>query len=130
MIPCLPALGLADVRPVAVRLLVIGREEETVKLRNFLRRLWRKTDQDPPRPDSPDPAVMQRMVTQLARTRAQELSCDEVYELLDVFAEHVRRGEDAAALLPLVHHHLEMCPDCREELTALLRSIEATTPER
>ena len=25
-----------------------------------------------------------------------------------------------------VQHHLEMCPDCREEYEALLRSLEAT----
>lgn len=67
------------------------------------------------------------MLIQLERTQDQELSCDEVYALLDVFVDRVRQGQDAAALMPLVEHHLEMCPDCREELDALLRSLEATT---
>lgn len=70
---------------------------------------------------------LQMMLTQLERTQDQELSCDEVYELLDVFVDRVRQGEDAATLMPLVHHHLEMCPDCREELDTLLRSLDATS---
>ncbi len=62
----------------------------------------------------------------LAHTQEQELSCDEVYALLDVFADKVSQGEDAASLLPLLQHHLDMCPDCREEFLALLNSMQAT----
>ena len=61
----------------------------------------------------------------VAQTQEQELGCDEVYALLDVFAERVSRGEDVATLMPLVHHHLQMCPDCREEFEALLRAVDA-----
>ena len=56
----------------------------------------------------------------------QELVCDEAYAFLDTCADRVNRGEDVAALMPLVHHHLAMCPDCREEFDALLCSIEST----
>jgi hypothetical protein len=57
-------------------------------------------------------------------TREEEYSCDEAYELIDQYAEMVRRGQDVSVLLPLVYHHLEMCPECREELAALLRILE------
>jgi hypothetical protein len=57
-----------------------------------------------------------------------ELSCDEVYELLDQFAEAARRGEDVATLMPLVQRHLDMCPDCREEYEALQRILAAPAP--
>jgi hypothetical protein len=57
-------------------------------------------------------------------TRTEEYSCDQAYELMDQYAEMVRRGEDVSVLLPLVYHHLEMCPECREELAALLRILE------
>lgn len=78
----------------------------------------------------PAPDALKAMVAGLAHTQADELSCDEVYALLDVFADAARRGEDVAALMPLVQHHLEMCPDCREEYHALLRSMNATmSPE-
>jgi hypothetical protein len=58
-------------------------------------------------------------------TREEEYSCDQAYELMDQYAEMVRRGENVSALLPLVYHHFEMCPECREELVALIRILEA-----
>ncbi len=58
-------------------------------------------------------------------TTEDEIGCDEAYELLDRYAEMVKRGEDPATLLPLVHRHLEACRDCREELEALLRILSA-----
>ena len=66
------------------------------------------------------------LVMGLAQTEARELSCDEVFALLDIFAERVQRGDDAVAMMPLVQHHLAMCPDCREEYEALLKSMQAT----
>lgn len=68
---------------------------------------------------------MQMMLRTVAVTRDQEIGCDEAYAFLDSYADRVSRGEDAAALMPLVHHHLEMCPDCREEFDALLRALKA-----
>jgi predicted anti-sigma-YlaC factor YlaD len=72
------------------------------------------------------PKVVRQMAIGIGRTQSHELSCDEVYDLLDLFADMIARGEDAATLMPLVQHHLEMCPDCREEYETLLRSLEAT----
>jgi hypothetical protein len=57
-------------------------------------------------------------------TREEEYSCDDVFELVDHYAEMVLRGEDVTALLPLAYRHYEMCPDCREELAALIRILE------
>jgi hypothetical protein len=62
----------------------------------------------------------------IAGTREVEYSCDEVYELLDQFAELVERGEDVSQLMPLVQYHMEMCMDCREEMEALLRILRAS----
>lgn len=77
-----------------------------------------------------DPALAEQMrmtLTMVAATREQEIGCEEAYAFLDVYADLIRRGEDASALMPLVHHHLEMCPDCREEFDALLLALEATS---
>lgn len=70
---------------------------------------------------------LRKMSAMLAHTQVVEYSCDEVLALLDQFAEMVVRGEDAARLMPLVQHHLEMCGDCREEFEALLRILQAST---
>ena len=62
----------------------------------------------------------------LERTRTDEASCDDVFDILDQYTEMVARGEDAGTLLPLIKHHLDMCPECQEEYDALLRIVEAS----
>lgn len=71
------------------------------------------------------PARAEAMLQMIANTQETELACDEVHRLLDQYAELALRGEDAASLLPLVHQHLGMCPDCQEEFDALMRMLHA-----
>lgn len=66
-----------------------------------------------------------KMLMMIEKTQEQELSCDEVHALLDQYAEMTLRGENVAELLPLVHYHLDMCPDCKEEYEALARILQA-----
>ena len=67
--------------------------------------------------------ALKPLVGMLGRTQDVEYTCDDVYRLLDEFAEAVVRGEDVARLMPLVQLHLDLCPDCREEFEALLRVL-------
>jgi len=53
------------------------------------------------------------------------LTCDQVFELIDLYAERAKRGEDVIHLMPLVAAHLDMCPDCREHYEALERVLQA-----
>ncbi len=62
-----------------------------------------------------------------AKAQVDDLNCNGVHELIDQFAECAGRGEDPAALMPLVQRHLDDCPGCREEYQALLRMIEGNT---
>lgn len=71
----------------------------------------------------PDEAT-RKLLQSLAKTEEQELSCDDVFAVLDQFVEAVRRGENVLMLMPLVRQHLEMCPDCREEYDALMRMLQ------
>lgn len=66
------------------------------------------------------------MVQMIGKTQEVEISCDEVHRLLGQFSEMALRGEDTASLLPLVHHHLEICPDCREEYDALMQILQSS----
>ncbi len=70
-------------------------------------------------------AEAEKMLVMIQKTQETELSCDDVHELLDQYAEMKLRGEDASALLPLIRFHLDMCPDCREEYEALMRILRA-----
>jgi hypothetical protein len=70
---------------------------------------------------------VRRIVRAIEATAESEIACEEVYRLLDEYADLLIRGEDPAALYPQVEHHLEMCLDCREELEALLQALRITT---
>jgi hypothetical protein len=59
-----------------------------------------------------------------ASAQEDDLNCDGVHALIDQFAECAARGEDPAALMPLVQRHLGACPGCHEEYEALLRIIQ------
>ena len=71
----------------------------------------------------PDPG-MEKMIRSLAATQEREISCDEVYAVLDEFVEAVMRGENVLVFMPLVRQHLDVCPDCREEYESLLRMLQ------
>lgn len=71
--------------------------------------------------------LMEKLLTMLSGTQEKELTCDEVFALLDQFVELAAQGEDVSQLMPLVQHHLDMCPDCREEYEALKNIVVNTT---
>jgi len=67
-----------------------------------------------------------QLMKMITNTREDEIDCDEVHNVVDVYAEAVARGEDPSEILPLVKHHLEMCAPCLEEYEALKRILEET----
>ncbi|MEA3335709.1 MAG: hypothetical protein U9R25_07335 [Chloroflexota bacterium] len=69
------------------------------------------------------PPIITRILKMLANTETQELSCNEVYALLEEYTELQASGQDASRYLPLVDKHLRMCDGCREEYEALLAMI-------
>lgn len=66
---------------------------------------------------------IKKMMAMLSNTQEVELTCDEVFGLLDQFAELAARGEDVSQLMPLVKQHLDMCADCREEYRVLEKIV-------
>ena len=71
------------------------------------------------------PADVQKLIEMVENTQEVEFSCEDVYNILDQYTELVYHGDESAELMPLVEHHIEICPDCREEFEALLRILEA-----
>ena len=69
---------------------------------------------------------IQKMLMMLSDTRIVELTCDEVFALLDQFVDLAEQGEDVEQLMPLVQHHLDMCEDCREEYKVLKSIVHGT----
>jgi hypothetical protein len=97
-----------------------------MQIREVINRLVKRMSLKKKESDMQLPVEFQKLIRMIENTQEIELSCDEVYHLLDQYTEIVHRGEDAQKLMPLVEHHIEICPDCREEFEALLRILQAT----
>lgn len=67
---------------------------------------------------------VRKLLTMLEKTREVEYTCAEAFAQLDEFVELVVDDEEAAALMPLVQHHVDMCPDCRDKFEALLQILK------
>jgi predicted component of type VI protein secretion system len=98
-------------------------KEFVMNLYQYIKRLFGAPRKKAPAAQNEASEKMRKMMTMLAHTQEQELTCDEVYALLDEFVELAARGEDVSKLMPLVQHHLEMCPDCREEYKVLEKIV-------
>lgn len=72
---------------------------------------------------------LKKILRGVSKTRETEYTCDEAYRFFDELAEAVARGEDLEGYLPEVQHHLEMCPECREDFEALVDCIEGVSKE-
>ena len=49
-----------------------------------------------------------------------ELSCEECFEALDAYVEHVLAERAGDARVPGMRAHLDGCPACREDFESLL----------
>ena len=96
-----------------------------MRLLDFFRNVFNRPGSRNAQKGRPTPELLRKILEQLEHTQDIELTCDEVLALMDQFAEASLRGEDVARFMPHVQHHLEMCPDCREEYEALLRILKA-----
>lgn len=72
-----------------------------------------------------DREELNKLVRAVLETSEHELGCDECLDEVDRFIEIELAGLNAAAAMPLVHHHLQKCGDCREEFEALLAAVKA-----
>jgi Zn finger protein HypA/HybF involved in hydrogenase expression len=67
-----------------------------------------------------------RLIARLVeQTRPEEFNCEECQYYISELAERhlYRRGIDD--LMSKVEHHLTLCPQCREEFTALEQAIRS-----
>ena len=71
-------------------------------------------------------ATLKKVLKTLAITQEEEMTCGECYEEIDQYVEMLREGKTAAEVMPLVKHHITLCPPCREEFEALLEALKAS----
>ena len=63
----------------------------------------------------------------LLRPAGPELTCEECFDLLDVYVDSELSGENADARIPGMHEHLTGCPACAED-HASLKQLLITLP--
>ena len=63
--------------------------------------------------------------TIFAAKAGEEMSCSDYFEQLPRYAELEAAGDDAAARLPQVRHHMHQCPECEEVYLGLLEVVRA-----
>lgn len=72
--------------------------------------------------------MLKRLLEMVEKTEKQEMDCDEVFKVLDIYTEAMVRGDDITEMLSIVKNHLEICRCCSEEYEALKRVLESTDP--
>ncbi len=101
-----------------------------MKFKQLFQRLFGSSKGKPDSPQSGMQAdkseMMQKMMAMLSNTQDVELTCDDVFAVLDQFAELAARGENVTQLMPLIQQHLDMCEDCREEYKVLKSIVQNT----
>ena len=91
-----------------------------MKLKLFFKKMIRRLRGEP----EVSGAMVADIMRKLQNTYEEEITCDEVFALVDEYAEANQRGEDVASLKPLIRHHLDLCRECDEEYQALLKVLE------
>lgn len=70
-------------------------------------------------------STLKKVLQSLAITEEEEMTCSECFHEIDQYVDMLRAGKSPAELMPLVKHHITLCPPCREEFEALLVALEA-----
>ena len=84
-------------------------------------------NQDNPQPQEPlTDEIVLKFLEVLERARAEEMSCNDLFQQLDEFVEREIDSRDAAKLMPLIDEHLDLCSHCCDEYEALLSVLENT----
>ena len=69
--------------------------------------------------------TLKKVLKTLTITYDEEMTCGECYQQVDQYVDMLREGKSPAEVLPLVEHHLTLCPPCREEFEALVVALKA-----
>lgn len=73
-----------------------------------------------------DREIFKAVVGEIDDTReVEKLGCDDCFERVDRFIEAELSGLNASEAMPLVHEHLYICGECRDEFGALLEALRA-----
>ncbi len=67
---------------------------------------------------------MKALLNTVSKTSEQEVSCQACEDQLAQFAETQLTGQDIPSALKAIEAHLQICPECTEELQFIKRALE------
>jgi len=76
---------------------------------------------------NPDPRL-KAIVDMAMSALPHEIGCDDCFEYLAAYAEHLVNGAELPEQLRLVGEHLDRCICCMEELKLLLAAMQTDNP--
>lgn len=71
-----------------------------------------------------DSSLWQTLLKSVLETEDFELTCEECFNVLDLYADLLLEGADPAKLMPTVKQHLSQCNCCESELEALMVMLQ------
>ena len=69
-------------------------------------------------------ALWQALLKSALETEEYEISCEECFGVLDLYADLILDGTDPDEIMPLVEQHLRQCNCCANELEAMVVMIQ------
>lgn len=78
---------------------------------------------------SPSRKQLERLLSLVSATRAEEIDCDEFLARVGAYLERLNTSALDQQDVMEVRQHLEVCPECREEFEALLQVHNAENQE-
>jgi len=73
---------------------------------------------------------IKRLMNSLSMTQDYELNCNQFLDKMAEFAEREYLGKSIPDALEAVHHHLNLCAECREEYESLLTTLKNTEKDK
>jgi hypothetical protein len=65
-----------------------------------------------------------RLIDTVFAVKGEEMACSDYFDELPCYVDLEVAGEDAAALLPEIKHHMHQCPECEEVYLGLLKLVK------
>jgi hypothetical protein len=72
-----------------------------------------------------DAQALKKIIRLSLNIPTQPLGCDECLAYIDQYAETTLAGKKIPEMMQLIEEHLRDCPECEEELQALLVALRA-----
>jgi len=72
-----------------------------------------------------EPSRLNQWLIKIQASQAEEISCSECFDLLDVYVDQELAGQEPEKLLPGVKAHLFQCRVCNEEYELLRELAQA-----